>query len=63
MIRKFHFSAAFESGTRWETQIEESHEMAASVQAKIELEHFAASEDEPIERLVSFDLVFVEPPL
>lgn len=63
MIRRWHYSATFESGTRWEDVVEDNNESTANVQAKQLLERFAASESEPIERLVTFDLVFTEPSL
>lgn len=58
---KYHYIAETESGTRTELQVEENHELAANVQAKIEVERWLAEEGESPARLIRFDLVFTEP--
>lgn len=58
---KFHYLARTESGTQFETAIDERSESTANAEAKIEVERWLASEGEPIERLNEFNLVYVSP--
>lgn len=61
MSIKWHYIAETEAGSRTEIQVDETHEMAANVQAKIEVERWLKDEGETPDRLIRFDLVFREP--
>lgn len=54
---KFFYTARTESGTEFDTVIEERSESIANVEAKIEVEQWLASEGEFVGRLSEFNLV------